>query len=86
MMEMSKDTRLLAQALEHFNDFHDGRLFLLIESENMRIVKEVKKLYCLLRLEPASMGLTMDSSITGILVLCVLKAKKEKGNSGLLTI
>lgn len=49
----------------------------------MRNIKEVKKFNCLLRLESPSKGLTMDLSITGFPVLCVLKTKNEKENGGI---
>lgn len=61
-----------------------AEFLLLTQSENVRNIKEVKKLYCLLRLECLSMGLTVDFSITGFLVLCVFKSKKEKENSRIL--
>lgn len=60
-----------------------AEFILLTESENMRNIKEVKKAYCLLRLEFPPMGSTVDFSITGFLVLYVCKSKKEKEKSGL---
>lgn len=59
-----------------------AEFILLTESDNMRNIKEVKKAYCLLRLEFPPLGLTVNFSITGFLVLCAFKSKKEKENSG----
>lgn len=57
-----------------------AEFILLTESDNMRNIKEVKKAY-LLRLEFPPLGLTVNFSITGFLVLCAFKSKKEKENS-----